>query len=101
MARRDWAEASEAKNGYHLTALVRERPSWRHGVTNERVSKEPVVAITEGNMDVASGRRDPVISVRESMRCCHCGTRLQHSLLDLGIGHLDQWWLLHLLKGNF
>jgi hypothetical protein len=51
------------------------------------------VAITEGNMDVASGRRDPVISVRESMRCRHCGTRLQHSLIDLGMSPLCESFL--------
>jgi SAM-dependent methyltransferase len=51
------------------------------------------VAITEGNMDVASGRRDPLISVRESMRCRHCGTRLQHSLVDLGMSPLCESFL--------
>ena len=54
------------------------------------------------NMDLASGRRDPVISVRKSMRCRHCGTRLQHSLIDLGMSPLcasfltqDQNYPLH------
>ena len=51
------------------------------------------MAITEGNMDVASGRRDPVISVRESMRCRHCGTQLQHSLIDLGMSPLCESFL--------
>ena len=51
------------------------------------------MAITEGNMDVASGRTDPVISVRESMRCRHCGTRLQHSLVDLGMSPLCESFL--------
>ena len=51
------------------------------------------MAITEGNMDLASGRRDPVISVRESMRCRHCGTRLQHSLIDLGMSPLCESFL--------
>src|SRR6478736_6445787 len=68
--------------------LLQERPSWRHGVTNERGARNPVVAI-----DIASGRRDPMISVRESMRCRHCGTRLQHSLIDLGMSPLCESFL--------
>src|SRR6476646_2763619 len=44
-------------------------------------------------MDVASGRRDPVISVRESMRCRHCGTPLQHTLIDLGMSPLCESFL--------
>jgi SAM-dependent methyltransferase len=51
------------------------------------------LAITEGNTDVASARRDPVISIRESMRCRHCGTRLQHSLIDLGMSPLCESFL--------
>ena len=51
------------------------------------------MAITEGNMDLASGRRDPVISVRESMLCRHCGTRLQHSVIDLGMSPLCESFL--------
>jgi SAM-dependent methyltransferase len=57
------------------------------------VSKSPVVAIGEGEMDVASVRKDPATSAGKSMRCRHCGTPLQHTLIDLGMSPLCESFL--------
>ena len=79
MARKVLSQASGARNGYP-SRLLPVRPSWRYAM-----SENPVVAIWEGEMDVASGRKDPVTSTEKQMRCRHCGTPLQQTLIDLGI----------------
>ena len=57
------------------------------------MSKNPVAAIWEGEMDVASVRNDPATSAGKSMRCRHCGTPLQHTLIDLGMSPLCESFL--------
>jgi SAM-dependent methyltransferase len=44
-------------------------------------------------MDAASSKKDPMISAKESMRCRHCGTKLQHTLIDLGMSPLCESFL--------
>ena len=44
-------------------------------------------------MDVASNRSDPVLAIGKAMRCRHCGTPLQHSLIALGMSPLCESFL--------
>ena len=76
-----------ARNGYPLAAIAGEAK------LETGVSKNPVVAIWEGEMDVASVRNDRATSAGKSMRCRHCGTPLQHTLIDLGMSPLCESFL--------
>jgi SAM-dependent methyltransferase len=90
MARKgNWAEAGEARNRYSLAAIAADA-KLEKGVSDNRLLRS-----WESEMDVASDRSGdvasggiPVTSARESMRCRHCGTPLQHSLIDLGMSPL-------------
>ena len=83
------AEIIQARNRYPLAAIAADA-KLEKGVSDNRLLR------WESEMDVASGRSDDVasdeseamISARESMRCRHCGTTLQHSLIDLGMSPL-------------
>ena len=44
-------------------------------------------------MDATATKKDPMSSARESMRCRHCGTPLQHTLIDLGMSPLCESFL--------
>src|SRR5262249_2064880 len=87
MVRKGLSQASGARNGYPPGGYC------RLGQLETGVSKNPVVAIWEGEMDVASVRNDPATSAAKSMRCRHCGTPLQHTLIDLGMSPLCESFL--------
>ena len=76
-----------ARNRYPLTDIVGEAK------LETGVSKNPIAAIWEGEMDVASVRNDRATSAGKSMRCRHCGTPLQHTLIDLGMSPLCESFL--------
>src|SRR5262245_5141758 len=44
-------------------------------------------------MDAASNRKGPVAATGKSIRCRHCGTPLQHTLIDLGMSPLCESFL--------
>ena len=44
-------------------------------------------------MDATASKRDPMSSASELMRCRHCGTPLQHTLIDLGMSPLCESFL--------
>ena len=44
-------------------------------------------------MDAASNRRELVTATGKAMRCRHCGTPLQHTLIDLGMSPLCESFL--------
>jgi SAM-dependent methyltransferase len=44
-------------------------------------------------MDAASNQKEPIASAKEAMRCRHCGAKLQHTLIDLGMSPLCESFL--------
>ena len=50
-------------------------------------------ATRKSDMDATASQSDPMISANESMRCRHCGTPLQHTLIDLGMSPLCESFL--------
>jgi SAM-dependent methyltransferase len=59
---------------------------------------DTVIAIAEAGMEVArevdsaSDKKDP--SIERSLRCRHCGTPLQHTLINLGMSPLCETFLM-------